>query len=130
MNCVAEFVGNDSKSRCPDNQQKTVTVSCQRLTSDLYAGILNNYYMKPSHKKPYYYIIHHNENDDNKVLDNSRSVIPTNYAMDSEICTGSYQPSYSDDESPYRETMFLKEKYDRTSNQSTIKMEIHSGKSD
>lgn len=58
LNCIAEFTGSDSnKSRCGNGVQRTITSTCQRLTADLYAGIINNYYMKPSHKKPYYYII-------------------------------------------------------------------------
>ena len=64
LNCIAEFTGSDSnKSRCGNGVQRTITSTCQRLTADLYAGIINNYYMKPSHKKPYYYIINRNKKE-------------------------------------------------------------------
>ena len=78
LNCIAEFTGSDSnKSRCGNGVQRTITSTCQRLTADLYAGIINNYYMKPSHKKPYYYIINRNEKDQpvtNPVMDNEIKV--------------------------------------------------------
>lgn len=46
LNCIAEFTGSDSnKSRCGNGVQRTITSTCQRLTADLYAGIINNYYM-------------------------------------------------------------------------------------
>ena len=45
LNCIAEFTGSDSnKSRCGNGVQRTITSTCQRLTADLYAGIINNYY--------------------------------------------------------------------------------------
>lgn len=69
---------------------QTITSPCNRLTADLYPGILNNYYMRPSHKKPYYYIINTN-NSNNEPLQNSE-VVPTNYSKDAEIQNGSYQP--------------------------------------
>lgn len=54
LNCIAQFTG-PGKSRC-DSEDKLITSPCQKLTSNLYPGILNNHYMKPSHKKPYYNI--------------------------------------------------------------------------
>mgnify|MGYP000825223685 CR=1 FL=1 len=46
LNCIAEFTGSDSnKSRCGNGVQRTITSTCQRLTADLYAGIINNYYI-------------------------------------------------------------------------------------
>jgi len=128
LNCIAEFTGSDSnKSRCGDGVGRTITSTCQRLTADLYAGIINNYYMRPSHKKPYYYIINHNDNN-TEPLRNSE-VIPTNLTMDTEIQNGSYQPGWADSELTYRNEVFLKEQYNRISNQSTVKLEIHSGTS-
>lgn len=127
LNCIAQFTGNN-KSKCENKNIKTIVSPCQRLTSDLYPGILNNYYMKPSHLKPYYYINNHNNNSDNSTLRNSE-VIPTNIKKDTEIQNGSYHPGWADDKLTYRTEVFLKEQFDRTSNQSTIKIEIHSGDS-
>lgn len=117
---MAEFTENDSsKSRCGSKVPKTITSTCQRLTADLYAGIINNYYMKPSHKKPYYYIINRNSTED--------STSGTNPDMDKEIKEGSYHPVKVED-GTYR-FYALKEPYDRTANQSSVNLEIHSGDS-
>lgn len=130
LNCMAEFIGSDSKSRCGDDSLKTITSPCQRLTADLYPGILNNYYMRPSHKKPYYYIINHN----------TENIPVTNPNMDNEIETGSYSPTFmgntteldefGDPIDPKKSRFYaLKPEGDRTSNQSTVKIDIHSGNS-
>ncbi|MEG0773666.1 hypothetical protein [Clostridium sp.] len=114
---MAEFTGSNSRSRCGDNDLKTITSPCNRLTADLYPGIINNYYMRPSHKKPYYYIINHNS--DNKSV--------TNPEMDNEIEAGSYTPAFIGSDG--YEFYALKSEGDRTSNQSTVRIEIHSGNS-
>lgn len=118
LNCIAEFTGNDSKSRCGDNSTKTIVSTCQRLTGDLYGGITNNYYMKPSHKKPYYYIINHNTQEET----------PTNPDMDEEIKAGSYQPEFIGD-NEYRFYVLKGTEQARVVNQSTVKIEIHTGTS-
>lgn len=117
LNCIAEFKGTDSRSMCGDSITKTITSPCQRLTADLYPGIINNYYMRPSHKKPYYYIVNHNENTDQTSLEGT-NVVPTNYPKDTEIVN-----------SDRGDGILLKDKYDRTSNQSIVKIEVHSGNS-
>lgn len=102
---------------------KTITSPCQRLTADMYPGIINNYYMKPSHKKPYYYIINHN----------TESQTPTNPEMDEEI---GYEPEFIEtttdlsliDGDEYR-FYALKPQGSRVVNQSVVKIEIHSGSS-
>lgn len=114
LNCMAEFVGSDSKSRCENSSLKTITSPCQRLTADMYPGIINNYYMRPSHKKPYYYIINHN----------TESQTPTNPNMDAEF---GYNPEFIG-ETEYR-FYALKPNESRVVNQSIVKIEIHSGDS-
>ena len=114
LNCMAEFVGSDSKSRCGNGILKTITSPCQRLTADMYPGIINNYYMRPSHKKPYYYIINHN----------TESQTPTNPNMDAEF---GYNPEFIG-ENEYR-FYALKPNESRVVNQSIVKIEIHSGDS-
>lgn len=111
---MAEFVGSDSKSRCENGSLKTITSPCQRLTADMYPGIINNYYMRPSHKKPYYYIINHN----------TESQTPTNPNMDAEF---GYNPEFIG-ENEYR-FYALKPNESRVVNQSIVKIEIHSGDS-
>lgn len=62
LNCIGEFQLNDITNKKPWCGNSEVTTRnkrqmCQRLTADLKAGVVDNYYMKPSAKKPYYYII-------------------------------------------------------------------------
>lgn len=57
LNCVAKFTKN-GKSNC--GHVPSIITPCKRLTSDLYPGIMNNYYMKPTHKNAYYHIINPN----------------------------------------------------------------------
>lgn len=106
LNCVAEFEGNNSNfDRCGGMNKITIISNCQRMTADIQGGIINNYYMKPSHKKPYYYIINNNNPKDDV----------TNPEMDSEI--------------ENKQGSSEKEQYKRISNQSTVKLEIHIGDS-
>lgn len=79
--------------------------------------------MKPSHKKPYYYIINNNTPDE--PADNAYAI--TNLSMDKEILEGSYTPNEVG-VTDYR-FLAMKEQGDRTSNQSTVNIEIHSGTS-
>ena len=60
-NCVITF--NNPNAKC--NSNSIIKKGARRLTSDKYPGILNNYYFKPSFKRPYYYIHNVNINVDN-----------------------------------------------------------------
>lgn len=74
--------------------------------------------MKASHKRPYYYIINHN----------TKSQTPTNPEMDEEIKAGSYSPEFIG-ENEYRFNVLKGNDKARVVNQSTVKIEIHSGES-
>lgn len=117
LNCLAEFKGTDSKSHC-GKAVKTIVSPCQRLTADLYSGIKNNYYMKPSHTKPYYQIINRNTKEET----------PTNPEMDEEIKEGSYSPEFIG-VNEYRFYALKSEEKSRVVNQATVNIEIHSGAS-
>ena len=54
LNCICEFQV-EKPFKCYD-AGTTVHFKATRLTADLYGEVLNNYYMRPSYKKPYYYI--------------------------------------------------------------------------
>ena len=114
LNCMATFTGNSGEvgSRCSKNEDKSksMTSLCRRLTADIYPDIMRNYYMKPSHKNPYWYII--NNNNDNGFEYNKENKINNDYS-----------------ELEYR-YIYMKDKGDRTAHQSTVNIEIHSGKSD
>lgn len=124
LNCIATFTGNSGSlgKRCFGSEGKILTKSslCRRLTADIYPDILRNHYLKPSHKNPYWQIINRNINN---------SVI-TNKNMDNDILNdSSYGPGEDSSDNDYR-YVYLKERGDRTSHQSTVNIEIHSGKSD
>lgn len=58
LNCVCEFKVNKN-FKCYD-KGTYVQFGATRLTGDIWGQIINNFYMRPSYKKPYYYI--HNVN--------------------------------------------------------------------
>lgn len=62
LNCKAMISGNTIKTNIcgTTTSHKSSVVNCSRLTSNLDGGIIDNYYNKPSHRKPYYYIIDRN----------------------------------------------------------------------
>jgi hypothetical protein len=58
LNCICNYkVKKQFKCYDPNTY---VQFGATRLTADLWGQILNNFYMKPSYKKPYYYL--HNVN--------------------------------------------------------------------
>ena len=75
LNCVCNF-HVAKKFKCYD-EDTYVQFGATRLTSDIWSQIINNFYMRPSYKRPYYYI--HNVNQYNTV--------PTN-----PIQSGTYTP--------------------------------------
>lgn len=54
LSCIVEYT-TTRKFKCYPSGGK-VYYPCKRLTADMYAGVLENYYSKPSYKNPYYYI--------------------------------------------------------------------------
>ena len=124
LNCIAEFTITSNNNHCNTNKTKIVSSNCQRLTADLYGGILNNYYTKPSYKKPYYYIINNESetNDENfkeqfgkDTLVDGIGYIPVKYNKTNDSTLDTYYD--------------LKEQLSRISNQSPLILEIHVGKS-
>ena len=117
LNCIATFTGgSDGRAkRCSGSEDKSKVVSslCRRLTADIYPDVLRNYYLRPSHKNPYWYIINSTSQGE-KVSDESK------------YNTENVQDSSSMD---YR-YIYMKDRGDRTAHQSTVNIEIHSGKSD
>lgn len=61
LNCIVEYTVA-SNFKCY-NAGDFVHFGAKRLTADMFAQIINNYYMRPSYKNPYYYI--NNVNTDN-----------------------------------------------------------------
>lgn len=75
INCIVEYQVNRSNFKCY-NLNDSVFFAARRLTSDMYAQIINNAYLRPTYKRPYYYL--NNINQRNNPL-------PTHPGMDSEI---------------------------------------------
>ena len=75
LNCICNFHVT-KKFKCYD-EDTYVQFGATRLTSDIWSQIINNFYMRPSYKRPYYYI--HNVNQ--------HTTVPTN-----PIQSGTYTP--------------------------------------
>ena len=55
LGCIVEFTAVKPKYKCYLAGDK-VQYNAHRLTADMFPGILNNHYFKPSYKNPYFYI--------------------------------------------------------------------------
>lgn len=127
LNCMATFSGISSNSkRCNgEGNRKSITSLCRRLTADTYPMVLTNHYMKPKHDRPYWYII--NTNDKGGVIGD---ITTTNYDKDNTILNSDYgYDGVKMDNNEYSYIQ-LKKAGDRTSHQSPVKLEIHSGSDD
>ena len=72
LNCICEFQLGYPANKC-STQEEYKHYKANRLTADMWGEVMNNYYMKPTYKRPYYYFnnIH---NSDNKELPNGTSI--------------------------------------------------------
>lgn len=154
LNCIVEYKLNRHNFKCYD-EGDLVQFAARRLTSDMYSGIINNAYMRPTYKRPYYYI--NNTNDKPEWLDSSAKItvggkdfpltgitnwedvptflkeVPTNDTLEKEI--QAYQ--HSEGETPADDTDISNSvgvvdsftpAYNRQSNSSTVILEIRYGK--
>ena len=67
LNCVCIFKVNEQKD-CWDKGDLW-NCGATRLTSDMWPLVINNFYMRPSYRRPYYFI--HNVNKSNELPTNS-----------------------------------------------------------
>lgn len=56
LNCSAEFELNPNYDSCCGIKQKDIFKGVTKMTSKMYSGIIDNYYLQPSHKNPYFYL--------------------------------------------------------------------------
>ena len=59
LNCIVGFARTENpnkKTHCDNEAGTKVYFTAKRLTADMYGGVINNYYQKPSYKRPYYYL--------------------------------------------------------------------------
>lgn len=66
LNCVCEFIPKNGK--CDSGQY--IHQGANKLDTTQWSHVINNYYMKPSSKRPYYYIININDLTDNPSFKN------------------------------------------------------------
>lgn len=77
LNCICIYQSTSAHSCI--KKDAVVQYGANRLTSDMWGEVMNNYYMKPSYKRPYYYL--HNVNTELNtptnpiVLDNNGQLI-------------------------------------------------------
>ena len=135
LNCVCEFSVN-SNYKCYTKDSK-VFFRASRLTSDMWGTIINNFYMRPSYKKPYFFI--HNINlTDRKYPTNPRQ---TDNKFGTDL-SGVGDPNTTDSTNNYDQVITIRNSdaevstidSERTSgirygNPSPIRMEIRYGKS-
>ena len=84
LNCIVGFARTENpnkKTHCDSEVGTKVYFTAKRLTADMYGGVINNYYQKPSYKRPYYYLntintsneIVTNKEQDDSILRESKS---------------------------------------------------------
>lgn len=77
LNCIVDFNVVNNSNCYTDNT--SVQFVARRLTSDIFSGIINNAYFKPSYKRPYYYINNfNNQKYDLPSDENTTNQIPLN----------------------------------------------------
>lgn len=89
LNCICIYKVNKTY-KCY-NKGDTWRSSATRLTADMYSQVLDNFWNKPSYKKPYYYIHNVNTSNDTQSGDDiTYATVPTNAKTDN-IPTITYQ---------------------------------------
>lgn len=112
LNCIVGFARTENpnkKTHCDSEVGTKVYFTAKRLTADMYGGVINNYYQKPSYKRPYYYL--NTINTSNEIVTNKEqddSIL--NYIADIE--------SLRDSES---------KKGERIANPSNVRLELRFG---
>ena len=131
LNCVCIFKVNEQKD-CWDAGDLW-NCGATRLTSDMWPLVINNFYMRPSYRRPYYFI--HNVNNSVELPTNS-------YVSNDGLGTGTDTPSgdynYRDNPNLSRsikigersESLVKKNIGRRFGNASTVRCEIRYGKDD
>ena len=143
INCIVEYKVKKSNFKCY-NLNDSVFFAARRLTSDMYAQIINNAYLRPTYKRPYYYLnnINHQttlptSNDDANILGyNNKNSEPNDLGKAGDSYHGTNWDS--DDEhsgaNPKYNTSNLVDAYntagDRLANPGLVRLELRFGKDD
>ena len=124
LNCIVEYeVKKPYKCYAAGDH---VDFPARRLTADMAAGILHNFYMKPDYKRPYYYINNINltnyDGDLTIPTKASTSAIEDPRRKNSEITEDSYEHRSRTDSAKEEDT--------RLSNASKVRLELRFGTDD
>ena len=57
LNCICGFDKSQTSSKCSSSNTGTDWIPASKLDTASWPHTIENYYMKPSRKRPYYYII-------------------------------------------------------------------------
>jgi len=139
INCIVEYKVQKSNFKCYDKDD-SVYFAARRLTSDMYAQIINNAYLRPTYKRPYYYL--NNINQQNQIVtDSTNDTMILNYNKGShtdsiEGTTDSTVPSgtnWDTDNSKYIDSNLV-DAYntagDRLANPGLVRLELRFGRDD
>lgn len=129
LNCICEFNVTQPVNKCKELDEY-VHYKASRLTADMWGEVMNNYYMKPTYKRPYYYFnnIHTGENkefpNDNSI-NIQNSPIPNNPESEGRG-TDLLSDIFKVAEGEYTSLVDKKPKL-RYGNASNVRMEIRTG---
>lgn len=101
LNCICNFKVNKN-FKCYD-ANTYVQFGATRLTSDMWSKIINNFYMRPSYKRPYYYI--HNVNSSDTVPTNPYTPDYPGLGTGTDVNTGGYNPNIALAGNPAKPTL-------------------------
>jgi hypothetical protein len=86
LNCIVEYEVKENY-KCYDAGNR-IQMAADRLPSGAASQIINNYYMRPSYRRPYYYI--NNVNIDNVIkTEDNRKLVYTNISLSHGLTSGS-----------------------------------------
>lgn len=150
LNCIVEYQLLRHNYKCYDKGD-LLQFAARRLSSDMFSGIINNAYMRPTYKRPYYYINNTNdrptwggtvdaatvdslslpitEDDDVQTIIKSIGTLPSNQTLETEISNNQHSDGITDQESVTNTPIdSLTSAYNRLANSSTVILEIRYGK--
>lgn len=139
INCIVEYQVNKSNFKCY-NLNDSVFFAARRLTSDMYAQIINNAYLRPTYKRPYYYLNNINKRNEPLPTDtiNDNGVLGYNNKNSEPDDLGKAGDEYHgtnwNSEAGIYNTSNLVDTYntagDRLANPSIVRLELRFGKDD
>lgn len=130
LNCICEFQILKSINHC-DSEGGYLHYKANRMTADMWGEIMNNYYMKPTYKRPYYYFNNINTNTEELPNTNTNSIQnnnPTNNNVVNYRGTDLLNSLFIGSNKTF--VMTNKESKIRYGNPSNVRMEIRYGNND